>query len=128
LTSFALALGAGGARGLAHIHVVSAFEDLGVRPSIVSGSSIGSIIGAAICSGMSASELLDYVESITVDPFGVMWDMFRVKPDSFGTFFREGGLRIGEINLERAREGLVPEDFPRDCRDRQRPLKISATN
>lgn len=126
--TFALALGAGGARGLAHIHVATAFEELGIKPSVISGSSIGSIIGAAICSGMSSREMHAHVESITADPLGVMWDMFRVKPDSLGTFFREGGLRIGEINLERVLEGILPEDFPRRFDELDIPLKVSATD
>lgn len=128
MDTFALALGAGGARGLAHIHVASAFEELGIRPSLVSGSSIGSIIGAAICSGMSSSEMLEHVESIVANPIGIMWDVFRVGPDSFGTFFREGGLRIGELNLERVLEGVFPKDFARNFSDLEISLKISATD
>ena len=128
MATFALALGAGGARGLAHIHVAAAFEELGISPSIVSGSSIGSIIGAAMCSGMSSDELLTYVDEVLADPLGVMWDVFRMRPDSLGTFFREGGPRIGELNLERVLEGVLPEDFPRDFADLKIPLKVSATN
>ena len=128
MATFALALGAGGARGLAHIHVAAAFEELGITPSLVSGSSIGSIIGAAICSGMSTDDMLGYVEDVVADPLGVMWDLFRVRPNSLGTFFREGGPRIGELNLERVLEGVLPDDFPRHFDDLKIPLKISATD
>ena len=41
-----VALGAGGARGLAHIVVLEALEELGVRAVAVSGSSMGAIVGA----------------------------------------------------------------------------------
>jgi hypothetical protein len=45
MTTIALALGAGGARGFAHVHAIQAFNDLGVKPTSVAGTSIGSIIG-----------------------------------------------------------------------------------
>ena len=47
MKSFALALGGGGARGLGHIAVIEALEEMGVRPAAIAGASIGSLIGAA---------------------------------------------------------------------------------
>ena len=41
MKTFALALGAGGARGLAHIAVFEALDELGLRPVAIAGSSIG---------------------------------------------------------------------------------------
>ncbi len=46
-----IALGSGGARGLAHIGVLEELANLGIEPGIVSGTSIGSLIGAGYCSG-----------------------------------------------------------------------------
>jgi NTE family protein len=51
--TFALALGAGGARGLAHIAVIEALDEMGLRPAAVSGSSIGAVIGAGYAAGLS---------------------------------------------------------------------------
>ena len=51
MKTLAVALGAGGARGLAHIAVIEAIDELGVKPVAVAGSSIGSVIGAAYASG-----------------------------------------------------------------------------
>jgi len=42
-----VSLGAGGARGYAHIGVLKALEEAGIRPDLLSGSSIGAIIGGA---------------------------------------------------------------------------------
>lgn len=42
-----ISLGAGGARGYAHIGVLRALEEAGIRPDLVNGSSIGAIIGGA---------------------------------------------------------------------------------
>ena len=57
MKSFALALGAGGARGLAHIAVFEALDELGVRPTAIAGSSIGALVGALYASGMSGKAI-----------------------------------------------------------------------
>lgn len=46
-----LALGSGSARGWAHIGVIRALEDAGVRPDMVCGCSIGALVGAAYVGG-----------------------------------------------------------------------------
>jgi NTE family protein len=51
------ALGGGGARGLAHIGVLKVFEENGIRPDIITGTSIGAIIGALYASGLRAVEI-----------------------------------------------------------------------
>ena len=61
-----IALGGGGVRGLAHILVLEAMEDLGVKPSIVAGTSMGAIVGAIYTSGMSVDEMKDDPVSIAI--------------------------------------------------------------
>src|ERR671923_2535982 len=46
-----LALGSGSARGWAHIGVIRALEERGVKPDLVCGTSIGALVGAAYASG-----------------------------------------------------------------------------
>ena len=46
-----LALGSGSARGWAHIGVIRALEQAGIRPDIVCGTSIGALVGAAYAAG-----------------------------------------------------------------------------
>ncbi len=46
-----LALGSGSARGWAHIGVIEGLAELGITPSIICGSSIGALVGAAYVSG-----------------------------------------------------------------------------
>jgi len=52
-----LALGAGAARGFAHIGVIKALEAQGIRPDIVVGSSAGSVIAALFASGATGNDL-----------------------------------------------------------------------
>jgi len=46
-----LALGSGSARGWAHIGVLQALDEAGIRPDIVCGASIGALVGAAYAAG-----------------------------------------------------------------------------
>ena len=52
-----LALGGGGAKGISHVLILEALEELGLRPSYITGTSIGALIGAMYCAGMSAGEV-----------------------------------------------------------------------
>lgn len=59
--TFGLALGSGGARGVAHIGVLQALEEAGIKPDYISGCSMGSVVGACYANGMSPSEIRDIV-------------------------------------------------------------------
>ena len=52
-----VALGGGFARGLVHIGVLKALEQAAIPVDFVAGTSVGAIIGACYCSGMTASDL-----------------------------------------------------------------------
>jgi len=60
----ALVLSGGGARGFAHIGVIKALEEIGFYPDVVIGTSMGAIIGALYCCGMTATEIEEYIKSI----------------------------------------------------------------
>ncbi len=53
----ALALSGGSALGFAHIGVIEVLEKNGIRPDIIVGTSMGSVIGGAYASGMSINEI-----------------------------------------------------------------------
>ena len=53
----ALVLGGGGAKGFAHIGVIKALEENGITPTLVVGTSIGSLIGSLYASGYNAKQL-----------------------------------------------------------------------
>ncbi|HEY8213594.1 MAG TPA: patatin-like phospholipase family protein, partial [Methylocystis sp.] len=67
----ALALGGGGARGLAHICVLEALDDLGVRPVAIAGASIGAIVGAAYAAGFSGAGLRAHTQAILKNRIGL---------------------------------------------------------
>lgn len=53
----ALVLSGGGAKGMAHVGVLAALDEAGIRPDLVVGSSMGAVIGALYASGHSAREI-----------------------------------------------------------------------
>ena len=60
--SIGLALGAGGANGLAHILMLEALDDMRIQVAHIAGSSIGAIIGSLYAAGMSGKEIRGLVE------------------------------------------------------------------
>ncbi len=59
-----VAFGGGGARGIAYVGVLKAFEELGVKIDYISGTSIGSIAGSLIAFGKDSAFFSDAVRSI----------------------------------------------------------------
>jgi len=60
----ALVLGGGGLKGFAHIGVFRALKEMGITPSVVAGTSIGALIGAAYARGMDTSEMADRARAL----------------------------------------------------------------
>ncbi|NML14546.1 patatin-like phospholipase family protein [Azohydromonas caseinilytica] len=52
-----LALGGGAARGFAHIGVIQVLEEAGIKPSLVVGTSAGSLVAALYASGLNGAQL-----------------------------------------------------------------------
>ncbi|WP_461519328.1 patatin-like phospholipase family protein [Porticoccus sp.] len=52
-----LALGGGGAKGVSHLLILEALEEMGLKPAYITGTSIGALIGAMYCAGMSTQEM-----------------------------------------------------------------------
>jgi len=59
-----LALGSGSARGWAHLGVLEGLEEIGVRPQVVAGTSIGALVGAVYVSGQ-LREFSDWVQKLS---------------------------------------------------------------
>jgi NTE family protein len=86
-----LALGSGSSRGWAHIGIVQALAEQGIRPDIVCGTSIGALVGAAHVAG-NLARLEEWVRSLT-----------RLETASF---FELGAPFTGFVNTSRLRKFL----------------------
>ncbi|MFO7718693.1 MAG: patatin-like phospholipase family protein [Desulfohalobium sp.] len=124
-----LALGAGGASGLAHIQMLEAFDELGVRPHAIAGSSIGAIMGALYASGRSAREIKAIVSDLMVREKDSWKDIF-VNKDIFQWMqfldpeIGQGGLVSSDAFLSFLFEHIRLETFE----ELAIPLKVVATD
>lgn len=59
---FGIALSGGGARGIAHIGVLDALHKYGIQPEIISGTSMGALVGVFYAAGYEPAEILSMVK------------------------------------------------------------------
>lgn len=128
MKTFALALGAGGARGLAHIAVIEALDDMGVAPVAIAGSSIGAVIGAAYASGMNGRAIRRHVIKLAhnrgemlrriMGARAVAWS--EILGAGFGNPMVVDGLKLYDAFLTE----LMPENFS----DLSIPLTVIAAD
>ncbi|MBU4201062.1 MAG: patatin-like phospholipase family protein [Verrucomicrobia bacterium] len=96
-----LALGGGGAKGLAHIPMLEVFDDLGIQPYRIAGTSMGSIIGALYASGIEGGQIRQSVQNMII-----------AKGESFREALRRKDVRkwIKFIDLEFGPHALFKGD------------------
>jgi NTE family protein len=76
IPAIGVALGGGFARGIAHIGVLKVLEEEGIPVRVVTGTSVGALIGASYCSGLSAEELEEVARSVRFTTFA-RWTLSR---------------------------------------------------
>lgn len=106
-----LVLGAGGARGLSHIAVLEAFDELGLRPARISGCSIGAIIGAAFAAGLPGRELREHVLGTFRDRARVIAHLLDCRVGKLADLVRGLGNPV-LIDGERLLDLFWPEAVP----------------
>jgi NTE family protein len=111
LPSIGVALGGGFARGMAHIGVLKVLEEEGIPVRIVTGTSVGALIGAAYCSGLSIEELEKVAHSCR-----------------FTTFARWTVSRYGFASTDRMVSFLTRTLKVKTFEDLRIPLGVTATD
>lgn len=109
-----LVLGAGGARGLSHILVLEALDELGIRPSLIAGCSMGAIIGAAYAAGLSGRDLREHVTSTFRDRARIIARLLDARVGKFTDLMRGLGNPVlidGERMLDLFWPDAVPDRF-----------------
>lgn len=112
-----IALGGGGAKGLAHIPMLAVLDQLGIRPHRIVGTSIGALIGALYASGMSAKALAELVDRLTVSgdeswlgalmeqDVGEWWDLIELQLGRGGLMDTGAVARFIERTVDARRFG-----------------------
>ncbi|MFY9842574.1 MAG: patatin-like phospholipase family protein [Terriglobales bacterium] len=77
IPAIGLALGGGFARGIVHIGVLKVLEEEGIPVRMVAGTSVGAIMGAAYCSGLTIAELEEIAHKVRFATFA-RWTLSRL--------------------------------------------------
>lgn len=109
--SYALALSGGGARGMAHIGAIKAFEEKGIKIKAISGASAGSIVGYFLACGLESSRMIDIAKKTN------FYSAFKV------SFSKTGIVSIGNIRNILKKEVGIDSYENLDI-----PLHIGVTN
>ncbi|MDZ4789641.1 MAG: patatin-like phospholipase family protein [Hyphomicrobiales bacterium] len=123
---FGLALGGGGARGLAHIPMLEALDELGVRPDIIAGTSIGALIGAGYAAGMSGADLREYVLELFGRRFAALSLMRQRWTGRVWDYWNP--LTPALINGVSLIETALPALLPKTFEELRIPLLVVATD
>lgn len=102
MKNFGLALGGGGVKGLAHIALLKKLDQIGSKPSVIAGTSIGAIIGALYASGLSGLEIEERVREHLFSRKGGIKDAYRRRKHLLKW------LKV--FAFEKARGGLIAAD------------------
>ncbi|MBN9247491.1 MAG: patatin-like phospholipase family protein [Hyphomicrobium sp.] len=123
-----LALGGGGARGLAHIAMIEAFDELGIKPDVIAGTSIGAVYGAAYASGMSGRDLRDHTRFILSQRFGLIRDLFTKTAQPFQRLLSVFGARNAILDPFTVLDLILPKEVKENFADCKIPLKVVASD
>ena len=128
MKSFALALGGGGARGLAHIAVAEALDEMGLKPAAIAGTSMGAIIGAGMAAGLTGREMRKYAIGLAHDRAGVMRRMMRARAGKLSDLFGGGFGDATRLDAELVCEQFLPDTLPEDFAGLVTPLTVVASD
>jgi NTE family protein len=123
-----LALGGGGAKGLAHVAALEAFDQADIRPAAIAGTSIGAIIGAAYAAGYSAKAIRAHVLSVFRDRPDVMARLFRARAGSFSSIFQGAIGSAVQVDGEALLREFWPPSMPERFSDLRLPFIAVATD
>ncbi|MFO7627644.1 MAG: patatin-like phospholipase family protein [Candidatus Fermentibacteraceae bacterium] len=124
-----LALGGGGARGLAHIPMLQVLDELGIRPHRIAGTSIGAVIGAIYASGVTGMAIREGTDRMLIKDGDTLRDILANR-DALASIrlldidFLGNALFKGDAFVEFLYRQILTKTFG----ELHIPLRVVATN
>ncbi len=122
-----LALGGGGARGLAHVPLLEVLDNLKIRPCCIAGTSIGAVLGAMYASGVKGSEIRSLVQETIIrknaSPGELLKDIKRLV-QFMDIDFLGPGIFKGDSVMRYFYDAIHTDNFE----DLEIPLKVVSTD
>jgi NTE family protein len=128
MKTFALALGSGGARGLAHIAVIEALDELGVKPTAIAGASLGALIGAAYAAGMRGKDIRRHVIRFAHDRRETMRRLVQARAGRLADLFSGAVSQATQMDAERFCAQFLPDAIPAEFAALAIPLTVITTD
>jgi len=124
-----IAFGSGGARGIAHLLMIEALEELGLKPSAISGSSIGAVVGAFYAAGFTSKEMRKILDQLLNPKSNSVFD-FPLKSDFIKLFsmFDPQFIKSGFIKGDKFQQFMKSHLKTSTFEELEVPLKISTTD
>jgi NTE family protein len=126
--TIALALGGGGARGIAHIAVLEALDELGLEIVALSGTSMGAIVGAAYAAGLSGAELRAHATTTLRNRTEVMSRLLKARVGRFSQMVFGGMSNPVLVDAEAFLDLFWPARVPDRFEDLATPFTAVATD
>lgn len=121
-----VALGSGGARGLAHIPYIEALDEMGIVPSTIAGTSIGALIGAGWANGMTGRDIREHAENVLGSLQEIAGRLWTSSQAAFRNVM-QNGISM-QVDARTIADAFLPEDFPDDFAALRVPLHVIATD
>jgi NTE family protein len=126
--SIALALGGGGARGLAHILMLEVLDELGLKPKVIAGTSIGAVFGAAYASGLSARLIRAHTEEVLGQRFGLARYLLAARSEPVLRVLNVLPVRYSLLSPALLLDAVFPSKVAKDFAGLAIPFKVLATD
>ncbi len=128
LPRIGLTLGGGGARGLAHVLVLEVLDELGIRPNVIAGTSIGALLGAAYASGLSAIYIRSLVEETLSARFDLIRQLFMARSPPLRKLLNVLPLRSALLDPAALLDLVLPQKMSGTFEELAIPMHIVATD
>jgi NTE family protein len=103
-------------------------DELGIRPAVIAGTSIGALYGAAYASGLSAAHIRAYTDETLSRRFDLIRQLFAARSEPVQKLLRFVPLRNSLLNAATLLDLVYPGQVAREFADLEIPLKIVATD
>jgi NTE family protein len=121
-----VALGGGSARGLTHIPYIEAMDEMGLKPHVIAGTSIGALIGAGWANGMSGRELREHSFAVLGTIRIIAGRLWGAQVRNLGNFFGQG-FNV-QLDACRVVDAFLPDDFVHEFKDLKTKFYVVATD
>lgn len=122
-----LALGGGGALGFAHVKALQAFDELGLKPSIIAGTSMGAIMGAFYAAGFTGDEIEEFLRDLRHRRRELANRMWKARPRTVRNLFGPLRSTAGQLSADAVLLAFG-DRLPKAFEDLKIPLTVVATD